>query len=88
MSQPNRVGHCISPRRLAGHEQLPVRLEPCREYQTLFDIGCRFTVCPCMHGLLFSSYRYIGDNNDIIIVINREDGDLYEMGGSTKSLSR
>jgi len=26
MSQPNRVGRRISPRSLAGHERLPVRL--------------------------------------------------------------
>ena len=37
MSQPNRVGHRISPRSLAGHERLPVKAEPRREYKPLYD---------------------------------------------------
>ncbi len=35
MSQPNRVGRRISPRSLAGHERLPVRLSHVASAETL-----------------------------------------------------
>src|SRR5690554_1717585 len=37
MSQPNRVGRRISPRSLAGHERLPVRLSHVASAETLCD---------------------------------------------------